>query len=474
MNPLIPDMEPEIQDIFQLQSQNRWKIAGTDAKQRIQKLKRLQKAILDHVEDIQTAVHSDFGKHADEVSMLEIFPLLQEIRHTVHHLKRWMKPIPVKTPMTLLGSKSRIQLEPKGTVLIISPWNYPFSLAVTPLISAVAAGNCAILKPSEYSPNTSALLKRLLATVFPQDEVFVVEGDHMVAKELQKLPFDHVFFTGSTAVGKDVMKAAAENHTSVTLELGGKSPAVIDRDADLEAAAARITWGKLINAGQTCVAPDYILLPEDKADAFIMLVRKYTEKYYGSIDQIGNNKDFCRIVNQKHFHRLKALYEEALQKGAQTVLGGNFLEEKLFVSPTILLRCPPETKIMQEEIFGPILPVLTYSSLEEALNFINRRDKPLALYIFSRNRRNIDFILRNTTAGGTAVNDVVMHIANPHLPFGGVNHSGAGSYHGYFGFLEFSHRRSVLQQSKLSAAQMLYPPYTEKKNKLLRFMMKFM
>lgn len=406
------------------------------------------------------------------MSITEIFPLLDEISHTLKHLKHWMKPARVKTPVIHQPSSSLIHYEPRGVVLIISPWNYPFNLAVVPLVSAIAAGNCVILKPSEYSPATSALLKRLLSSVFSIEEVAVVEGDYRVAKELQKLPFDHIFFTGSTAVGKEVMKAAAEHHTSVTLELGGKSPVLLDRDADMEKAAEKIVWGKLINAGQTCVAPDYLLLPEDKAEAFIELTKMYTEKFYGSIDQMHTCKDFCRVVNPKHFKRLKALYDNAVAQGAITVFGGHFHEDENYVSPTVLLHCRPDSAILQEEIFGPLLPVVTYNTLEEAIDFINRRDKPLALYIFSRNKKTVDRILRHTSSGGVAVNTVIMHITNPYLPFGGINQSGMGSYHGHSGFLEFSHKRSVLQQTGFSSTHILFPPYTEKKSRLIRFLLR--
>ncbi|MCB1317860.1 MAG: aldehyde dehydrogenase family protein, partial [Leptospiraceae bacterium] len=316
----------------------------------------------------------------------------------------------------------------------------------------------------------------LLGDVFPEDEVAVVEGDHTVSQTLTELPFDHIFFTGSTAVGKIIMSAAAQNLASVTLELGGKSPVIVDEDADMEKAAERIAWGKVLNGGQTCVAPDYLLIAESKLDDFLQQSKNIIQEFYGENPMARRQSpDYCRIVNGRHYVRLRQLLEDSVKNGAEVVLGGDHADDENYIEPTYLANVDVDSAIMQEEIFGPILPILTYRSLGEAIEFINARDKPLALYVFSNNRENTEQILNRTSSGGAVVNDVIVHLANSHLPFGGVNHSGHGSYHGEFGFRALSHEKAVLRQSRLfSSIRLMYPPYTNLVKTIVNFTRKFL
>lgn len=463
-----------IDELFQKQTEFKEIVRLTDAKERIAKLKKLHDQIGRYRERIQQALYDDFKKNPAETDLTEIYATQNEINHTISHLKEWMSPKSVSTPVTLVGSRSEIRYEPKGVALIIGPWNYPFHLVMTPLQSAIAAGNTAILKPSEYTPHTSALMKEMIEEIFSENEVAVIEGDYRTAGALLEKPFDHIFFTGSPNVGKIVMEKAAKHLTPVTLELGGKSPAIIDSSADIKDAAKKIMWGKLINCGQTCVSPDYLLVPENKVDEFLTEARSAVYQMYGNNEsQWVGNRDFARIINEKHYKRIKHLVEDALQKGAVTALGGHFLDEDNYISPTILTGVTEDMDIMQEEIFGPVLPVVTYSAPDEALRLIRKREKPLALYIFSRSKRETEFFLNRTTAGGTCVNDTIMHLANPNLPFGGIGPSGHGSYHGIYGFKAFSHERSVFHQNTLySAGQAMYPPYKGVSGDLIGFVTK--
>lgn len=382
-----------------------------------------------------------------------------------------MRPHRVPTPMTLLGTHSSIVYEPKGVVLIIGPWNYPFQLVIAPLVAAIAAGNCVVIKPSELTPATSHLLAELVAAVFPEDEVAVVEGDHVVAGKLLALPFDHFFFTGSTKVGRIVAEAAAKHLASSTLELGGKSPAVVDDSADLQAAAKRLAWGKFVNAGQTCIAPDYILVSESREAALVDALRAAIAESYGPTEEERKQSaDLCRIINGRNFDRLKKLLDDSIAQGARVEVGGQTDAQDRYIAPTILTNVKGDTAIMSEEIFGPILPILTYKSFDEVAPFITARDKPLALYVFGEDERRVDRLIADTTAGGTCVNNTLIHFANHHLPFGGVGASGSGNYHGFFGFKAFSHERAVLRQGRLDMIKQLYPPYTNKVQKVLTWM----
>ncbi len=452
----------DIRRTFELQRPVRIALRSSTAKQRIRKLKALKKAVLSTKHELEQALVDDFRKPPVETDLTETMLVISEINAAVRELRHWMRPQRVGTPMTLLGTRSELRYEPRGTVLIIAPWNYPFQLALAPLVASIAAGNTNIVKPSEFTPHTSAYIKKLIAMVFTEDECAVLEGDHTVSQELLKLPFDHIVFTGSTNIGKVVMEAASKHLSTVTLELGGKSPAIIDDTADLKTAAKRIMWGKFVNGGQTCVAPDYVLIPDDRVDEFVQHASYWTEEYYGKHGaELQQSADFCRIISKKHYQRLTGLLHEAMEGGAKVAMGGETDGDENYIAPTILTGITPDAKIMQEEIFGPILPVLTYRKLEDALAFINERDKPLAMYIFSHRDRTIETMLKATSSGGTVINDTLIHAANHHLPFGGVNHSGHGSYHGFFGFRELSHERAVLRQSRFfSALDLLYPPYT--------------
>ncbi|MTI30019.1 aldehyde dehydrogenase family protein [Xanthovirga aplysinae] len=465
----------DIDRVFQIQKSKMYHPPSFSLKERKDRLKRLHQAVLHYQKDIQEALYLDFQKNPGETDLSEILAITSEIKHSLRHLKKWMKPKRVSTPLSLFGSVSHIRQEPKGVVLIISPWNFPFNLTFGPLVSALAGGNRVILKPSEMTPHSSSLIKRIVKNTFTEEEVAVFEGDHTVAQALLEKPFDHIFFTGSPQVGKIVMGAAAKNLSSVTLELGGKSPVIIDHSADIKEAAQKICWGKFINNGQTCIAPDYILVHESKKEEFIENMRIFIEKAYGEETDIISSNDYARIVNQNHFTRINHLLEEAIEKGAKVRFGGITKSSERFISPTLLDNVDLNSKVMQEEIFGPVLPIISYSDLEEALHLIQKKEKPLALYVYSKNRRNIRDILQNTSAGGSCVNDNVLHFFQLNLPFGGVNNSGIGKAHGFHGFQAFSNERGVLRQpTKFSAAKLMFPPYTKTVRKLIELTIKWL
>jgi aldehyde dehydrogenase (NAD+) len=362
----------------------------------------------------------------------------------------------VSTPLALSGTSSRYQYEPKGTCLIISPWNFPVNLTFGPLVSAIAAGNTAILKPSEITPHTSTIMAKIVKELFPEDEVCMVEGGIEVSRELLKLPFNHIFFTGSPGVGKVVMKAAAENLSTVTLELGGKSPVIVDETANLKSAAKKIAWGKFLNSGQICISPDYLLVKESVKDALIEAIMNQVQNFYSANPSESNS--YSRIVNKSHYLRLVGHLEDAKSKGATLAIGGDYEAESCYIAPTLLNNLPDTATLMQEEIFGPLLPVISYKSTDEAISYINAREKPLALYIYSRDSHTTEHILKQTRAGSTCINTNLLQYSNLHLPFGGVNNSGMGKSHGYYGFREFSNQRSVLEQHFPTAMELLFPP----------------
>lgn len=454
-------LQQTVDRLFDLQGENRLNMRKTSASERIARLRRLREALLDTKEELYQALHKDFRKPKEEVDLTEIVPTIMEIREFEGNLKKWMGHKTVKTPIVLGAARSEVHFEPKGRVLIIGPWNYPFQLTILPLINAIGAGNTAVLKPSEYTPNTSAYMAKLVSQVFPENEVAVVEGDHTAAQALLEKPFDHIFFTGSPNIGKIVMGAAAKHLASVTLELGGKCPVIIDDSANLADAAKKIAWGKFVNNGQTCLAPDYILVPRKLQKEFVGQMRDHIRQFYGPTpDSWAKSPDYARIVNEKNHKRLQSLLTDAQKNGAKIEDGGIVRAEENYISPTLLSDIDLDSEIMQEEIFGPLLPIVPFDSLDEALTIINGKHKPLALYVFSEDKQVTDRVLRETSAGGTCVNDVVIHFVNPYLPFGGVNNSGIGSYHGEYGFKTFSHERAVLKQFKyFSTMQMLYPPY---------------
>ncbi len=464
----------KIEEVFARQQSYREQSGQPDYARRVKVLKKLKRWILDNRTAICSTLHADFEKPVPETEGMEIYPVLSEINHTLRHLKRWMRPRKVRRLLTLFTARGYVQYEPKGIVLIIAPWNYPFMLTVEPLISALAAGNSVMIKPSELAPHTSGLIKNMITEIFEEHEVAVFEGDKQVAIELLKQPFDHVFFTGSTNVGKLVMQAAAENLTSVTLELGGKSPVIVDESADLADAAAKITWGKFCNSGQSCIAPDYVFIHHTRFDKFISAMRQAIHNVYGdSTPRQKHCPDYARMVNEVHVQRMKNIRDSCLQLGGKIEIGGEIDVDENFVAPTVLSGVDKNCRIMQEEIFGPLLPVFTYRDLREPLRYINSKDKPLALYIFSRNKKNIQTILHSTSAGGSCINDVVVHYIQINLPFGGVRHSGIGSAHGLYGFRAFSHERAVMHNTWYSPIKLMYPPYTKRTKKLIDLLIKY-
>ncbi|WP_236980743.1 aldehyde dehydrogenase family protein [Membranihabitans maritimus] len=457
--------DKEVTQLFEIQKENAEAVKRTSAKERKLKLKRLYNAILAHREPLHDALWKDLRKPGTETDITEIHPTLVEFRFAMRNLKNWMKIKSVKTPILLLGAKSQIQYEPKGCCLIMSPWNYPFQLSFAPLISAISAGNTVILKPSEFAENTSRIIKEIIEGCFGPEEVAVVEGGVDVATQLLRQKFDHIFFTGSPEVGRIVMAEAAKNLTGVTLELGGKSPAIVDETAVIEKSAGRIAWAKFINAGQTCIAPDYVLVHETRRSEFLLGLRKAIEDSYG--EEQNKSTDYVRIINEKHFRRIKSYVDSCIMQGGNIVYGGKFDEETRYIQPTIICDLPIDGNLMKNEIFGPVLPVLFYNSNEEAVNIIRCFPKPLALYIYSKDKRNTDYFLRNTTSGGVCINTSAIHAGNPYLPFGGVNESGIGKSRGFYGFKEFSNERGIMKQRRQSVIEWIRPPYTKEKQKML-------
>lgn len=431
---------------------------------RLESLKKLRRAIQSREGEIMAALKQDLNKSEQEAFISEIGYMVQEISFVTKNTKFWARPQKVKTALTHMGSSSYIYPEPYGVSLIIAPWNYPFMLALSPLVGAVAAGNCVVLKPSELTPHVSALLADLIADTFDPGHVTVMEGGVETSTELLKQPFDKIFFTGSPGVGRVVMEAAAQHLTPVTLELGGKSPAIVDQDADLSLAAKRIAWGKWLNAGQTCVAPDYLWVHEERKEELIQQLGKAIRQFYGETPL--QNPDYTRIVNEKHFNRLNAY----LQEGT-AILGGETDPEQLKIAPTLLEGVTWGQSVMEDEIFGPILPILTFRDLSQVVEQVTAQPKPLALYYFSNNRGKQEKILRSISFGGGCINDTIMHLATPHLPFGGVGNSGLGNYHGKHSFDCFSHQKSVLKQTQKFDLPFRYP---SSKNglKVLRRIMK--
>jgi aldehyde dehydrogenase (NAD+) len=418
-------------------------------------LKRLLGMLTEREDDLLAALKQDLGKSAAEGYGGEVGFLITEIKHTLKHLAKWARPEKVSTPIVNQPGKSYIIREPLGLVLVIAPWNYPLQLLVSPLHGAIAAGNCAVLKPSELAPATSRLCAELLPRYLDPDCFAVVEGAVPETTALLDQPWDHVFFTGSTRVGKVVMAAAARHLTPVTLELGGKSPCIVDRDVDIGVAARRIAWGKWFNAGQTCVAPDYVLVHEERETELLTGLQGALREFYGEDPKAS--PDFGRIVSEAHHQRLTGFLTDG-----ELVAGGQADAAQRYLAPTILRQVDPEAAVMQDEIFGPILPILTVKSVDEAIGFVRRRPKPLALYVYSSNRANTDRVLEQTSSGGACVNDCVAHLATPDLPFGGVGPSGMGAYHGKFSFETFSHRKSVLDKSTWIDVKLRYPPYAGK------------
>ena len=426
---------------------------------RLEQLAKLKQSIIDRQEAILQASKADLGRPAFE-AYFEI-ATLSEINLTFKNLKTWAKPQRVKSPIDQFPASAWIQPDPLGVVLIIGPWNYPFQLIMSPLVGAIAAGNCAILKPSEHAPHTSRVLAELIADTFAPSYIAVVEGDASVSQQLLAEKFDHIFFTGGTAIGRIIMTAAAQYLTSVTLELGGKSPCIVDSDIHLDHAAKRIAWGKLINTGQTCIAPDYLLVHRQIKTDLVTRIKHYIRDFYG--EDPAQSPDYGRIIHDRHFERLIAF----LDRG-EIILGGEYNLDERYLAPTLIDGVTWDDPVMQEEIFGPILPILTYDELEAAIFQVNARPKPLALYFFSRDRRKQERILQGTSSGGVCLNDTVMQVGVNALPFGGVGESGIGSYHGKASFDTFSHFKSVLKRNFWLDLEWRYAPYTAQKLKQLK------
>jgi aldehyde dehydrogenase (NAD+) len=452
------------------------KVVGLRAepiKNRIQRLATLRRWIHANRTSIHEAMYADFRKAAVEVDAIEIFHVLNEIKLATDNLHVWAKPKKVDAPITMIGTRSVIQYEPRGLCLVISPWNYPFSLAVGPLVSALAAGNAVVLKPSELTPNVSGLLNRMVSEVFTDGVVAVLEGGAEVSQALLKLPFDHIFFTGSPTIGKVVMKAASEHLTSVTLELGGKSPSIITASANIKDAAQRTAVAKFVNNGQTCVAPDYLLVDEKVAPQFIAGFIDQTKKLFSVNGSFETSPSYCRIVNDRHFTRLNELLQDALNLGAKLEFGGNTDQASRFMPPMILTQVPQAAKVFEEEIFGPILPIATYKNLDDAIAIINSKPKALALYVYANDKKTTEKVLRETSSGAVCINESGLHFLHHNLPFGGVNNSGIGKSHGHYGFLAFSNEKPVLKQkSGITSVRAFYPPYTSVSKKLMDWFLK--
>ncbi|HEY8586376.1 MAG TPA: coniferyl aldehyde dehydrogenase [Rhodanobacter sp.] len=439
---------------------------------RAQRLRALERMLLEQRHAFAAAINADFGQRpTEETDLLEIFPSLSAIRHALKHGRRWMQPRRRLAGLLFLPARTELRPQPRGVVGIIVPWNYPLYLAIGPLVDALVAGNRAMIKMSEFTPRFSALFAEQVARYFASDEVLVVNGDATVAQAFSALPFDHLLFTGSTAVGREVMRAAAANLTPVTLELGGKSPAIIGPGARFESAVERIVFGKLVNAGQTCIAPDYVLLPRSRQAEFIELAKKLVGRMY---PQLEDNPQYASIVSDRQFQRLTALRDEAQAAGARVHPLGAATEDpaRRMLPPQVLSEVDASMAVMREEIFGPLLPLVPYDSLEDALAYIAARPHPLALYLFETDTRRIDEVLAQTHAGGVSLNDTLYHIAQHDLPFGGVGNSGMGGYHGAAGFRTFSHLKPVFRQARWNSAGLLNPPYGARFRRLLSLLLR--
>ncbi|MDF2946634.1 MAG: aldehyde dehydrogenase [Bacillales bacterium] len=430
---------------------------------RIKMLKKLKDSIVKHEAEIFSALKLDLNKGELETYTTEIGILYEEINFVIKRLARFMRPKKVKTALTHMGSSSKIIYEPFGVCLIIAPWNYPFQLALSPLVGAIAAGNTAVIKPSELTPNVSRLINKLISESFPEEYITVVEGAVDVSTELLKQPFDKIFFTGSVPVGKIVMEAAAKHLTPITLELGGKSPCIVHKDADLNLAAKRIVFGKFTNAGQTCVAPDYLYIHKDIKETFLEKVKTVIKDFYSS--NPIENKDYVRIVSKRHFDRLTQFLHDG-----DIIIGGDTKEELLKIEPTVITNVNWDMPIMSDEIFGPLLPILEFDDIKEIVATIVTKPKPLALYLFTSDKEVEAFVTERISYGGGCINDTLMHVATPYLPFGGVGPSGLGSYHGEHSFLCFSHAKSVLMQTNLFDMSIKYPNYKNGLNVVRKFM----
>lgn len=470
--PIAPNTQlAELIRLFETQFKNKQTVKCTSVKDRIKKLRHLEKVVLAKRKQIQNALYNDFRKPAIQTDFSEIYPVVSEIRNYAANLYDWAAPREVESSLVFLGSSAKIIHEPKGNILLLCPWNYPFQIPLKNALGAYGAGNVCIIKPSEFTPHTAAIITEIVKEVFAENEMVVVTGDHTVSQELLKMKFDHVHFTGSPLHGKAVMRAAADNLTSVTLELGGKSPSIIDGTANISKTARNIIWSKYTNAGQTCIAADYILVDAQKKDEFVKSMIAHTRKAFGENAQ--ESPAYCRIINARHFARIKRLLDDAVQKGAKLEDGGRTDATENFIAPTILTNVTMDMQIMHEEIFGPILPVLSYQSVDEALRLVNAGEKPLSLYIYSKSSKNIQHIINNTSAGATCVNEAMVHNGHANLPFGGINNSGIGKSHGLYGYKEFTHERPVITAWH-APSELLTPPFDKLNETVVNAMLKFL
>jgi aldehyde dehydrogenase (NAD+) len=464
----------DLTELFDRQRAHAPRQRATTAEQRIERLQRIEQYLNDqgHTRALVQALQHDFRKPEAETIISEIGVVFQHLKFVKQRLRAWMRSQRVAAPVLMMGTRNYIHFEPKGVCLIIAPWNYPFNLSILPLIYAIAAGNTVILKPSEISAHASAYIRKMISSLFPQEEVAVVEGDVAVATALLELPFNHIFFTGSPQVGKIVMQAASKHLTSVTLELGGKSPAIIDPTVNIKKTARQTLWGKCLNAGQTCIAPDYLIVHESIKTAFIEAYRNAVYEFYRK-DQgrVADSPDFARIISDRHYRRITGLLDDAIAKGAKVEVGGETDASTRFIAPTLLSEVTEDMQIMQDEIFGPIIPLVTYQTTDDIIRIVNRRPKPLTLYIQSKKRSFIETIVENTSAGGTVINDYLLGYGNPYVPFGGVNNSGIGKSLGFHGFREFSNERGVNHRT-FGDVSFLFPPYGPRLNKLAHFLFK--
>jgi aldehyde dehydrogenase (NAD+) len=461
MNPS-PDTPTEvIQASFAAQAEHSLALRTSSARVRIDKLKRLQTALLKQKYALHQAFASDFGKPAAEVDLTELLPVVDEIHATTKHLRSWMRPRWVSPGLTTLGTSARVTYQGKGRCLIIGPWNYPVATLISPLVSAIAAGNTVILKPSEFTPAVNAVLAEVIAEVFDATEVTMITGAAATAQALLDCPFDHIFFTGSSTVGKLVMTAAARHLASVTLELGGKSPVIVDETADITQAAELIMWGKLVNAGQSCIAPDTLFVHRQVRDELLHRCTAIVNTRYGHGDAaIASSPDLARMIHQRHAARVAALIDDALDLGAKLGLGGGRDLNDRFIAPTLLTDVPPEALIAQEEIFGPVLPVIVFDDIAEVITHVNAHPKPLALYLWSTQKKVIQRVQGELSSGSLVINHCMQQFAHSGLPFGGVGNSGVGNSHGIYGFKAFSHERALLRGGKLLPVKLFFPPYT--------------
>lgn len=468
----VPDIS--LERLFSAQRARAEQLRTSDAAQRRARIRALARAVRRRAPELRAALHEDLAKPAPESDLTELFPVLQEARYTARHLARWMRirrPLPTAA---MLGTSARIRHEPLGTSLVISPWNYPVNLSLVPIVSAIGAGCPVILKPSEYTPATSRALRELIASEFAPEDLAVVEGGAETAQALLNLPFSHFFYTGGGRVATEIMQAAARHLAAVTLELGGKSPTVVERSADLDRAARVIVWAAFANAGQTCITPDYVYVHREAAAEFRdKLVAEIDRVWGADAESRRRNPDYCRIVSPRHAQRLAEIIADARAHGAEILTGGESDPAARYVAPTVIWHPPQESRLLQEEIFGPVLPLLPYSDLEEVIAAINARPKPLALYVYARDRRAVREIIARTSSGAVVVNHSMLHFLHERLPFGGVNESGLGSYHGVYGFRAFSHQRTVLVDH-FSPSRLMMPPYTALPRRAISLLLKWL